>query len=246
MRIRLYPLGHLVRMRDRGRGPFRFLVPKPIGMIWYDGILISIRAFVTGLPVEYRASRSPVGKPWEIVGKVAAEIHQLPIRSLAERLDLGGYSTRQNQALSAASQFKKYTVPEIQDALHWISENLPSKQQSVLIHGDLLGQNIFRTLEGALFVMDWEYSRMGDPAYDLAIVTRGAKKPFQASGGLDRLIAAYLGSGGQELSRRDVHVYELLLCLGWYEQSLDRSQGGHGPKQYLNKLRGLLKRLESP
>ena len=83
---------------------------------------------------------------------------------------------------------------------------------------------------------------MGDPAYDLAIVTRGAGKPFQVSGGLDRLVDAYLSSGGQELSKKEVHIYELLLCLGWYEQSLDRSKGGHGPGQYLNKLRSLLRR----
>ncbi|MES1178233.1 MAG: phosphotransferase [Myxococcales bacterium] len=42
-------------------------------------------------------------------------------------------------------------------------------------------------------VIDWEYTALGDPAYDLAIVTRGARRPFQnrprsrqVAGGLQR------------------------------------------------------------
>lgn len=98
-------------------------------------------------------------------------------------------------------------------------------------------------IEGQLFVIDWEYAFIGDPAYELAIVTRGVKEPFQVSNGSGRLIDSYLSSGGQEISKRDVQVYELLLCLGWYEQSLDRSSDGHGPDYYLDFLSSLLKRV---
>ena len=79
---------------------------------------------------------------------------------------------------------------------------MPGRQKSVLIHGDLLGQNIMQTLEDGMFVIDWEYSRLGDPSYDLAIVTRGVKKPFQVESGLERLIDSYLASGGQEIEKR--------------------------------------------
>ncbi len=82
------------------------------------------------------------------------------------------------------------------------------------------------------------------PAYDLAIVTRGVKRPFQVSGGLDYLIDSYLAAGGKELSKKDVFIYELFLILGWYEQSLDRSTGGHGSEYYLQQLKNFLKRLE--
>ena len=115
----------------------------------------------------------------------------------------------------------------------------------MLIHGDLLGQNILQTLEDGMFVIDWEYSRLGDPSYDLAIVTRGVKKPFQVESGLERLIDSYLASGGQEIEKKNVHVHEILFVIGWYQQSLDRSSGGHGPEYYLDFLRRLLKRAVS-
>ncbi len=145
--------------------------------------------------------------------------------------------------MSTVNGFRGFNIPEIQEAVQWICENLPPDKESVLIHGDLLGQNILWTLEGGLFVIDWEYAFIGDTAYELAIVTRGAKEPFRVSNGLGRLIDSYLSSGGQEISKKEVHVYELLLCLGWYEQSLDRSKGGQGPDYYLDFLRSLLKRV---
>ena len=224
-----------------GKKTANFSIPEPVGMIWYNGRLISATTFVAGIPLELRASSSQVEHPWEIVARVAAEIHGLPTRDLPKSLDR--YSTRQEQAVTEINNFRKFRVPEIQDAVQWISENLPPKQESVLVHADLLGQNILLTLSEGLFVIDWEYAFLGDPAYDLAIVTRGARKPFQVSGGLETLIDSYLSSGGQEISKKHVHVYELLLCLGWYEQSLDRSKGGQGPDYYLDFLRRLLTRV---
>jgi aminoglycoside phosphotransferase len=218
-----------------------FSMPEPVGMIWHDGNLMTVTSFVAGMPVELRASRSQSSHPWEIIGRIAAEVHKLPIHDLPE--SIMRYSTRRGQATKTVNSFRKLNLPEIQEAVQWISENLPSDKESVLIHGDLLGQNILWTLDEGLFVIDWEYAFIGDPAYELAIVTRGVKEPFQVSRGLEHLIESYLSAGGQEIAKKEVHVYELLLCLGWYEQSLDRSRGGQGPDYYLDFLRSLLKRV---
>jgi aminoglycoside phosphotransferase len=220
-----------------------FSIPEPVGMVWYDGNLIAATSFVAGMPVDLRASQSHLNRPWEIVGKIAAEVHKLPIHDLPKTIER--YSTRREQTVNTVNNFRKFALPEIQYAVQWICENLPPEKNSVLIHGDLLGQNILWTLEGELFVIDWEYAFIGDPAYELAIVTRGVKEPFQVSNGLGRLIDSYLSSGGQEISKKEVHVYELLLCLGWYEQSLDRSKGGHGPDYYLDFLRSMLRRISN-
>ena len=49
----------------------------------------------------------------------------------------------------------------------------------MLLHGDLLPLNLLWGREtDELGVVDWESARIGDPAYDLAIVTRGHAKPF--------------------------------------------------------------------
>ena len=75
-------------------------------------------------------------------------------------------------------------------------EHVPPDEPSVLLHGDLLGQNILLAVDGPHHVIDWEYATRGDPAYDLAIVTRGVKQPFQIAGGLDRLRDAYRAQSG--------------------------------------------------
>jgi len=225
-----------------GFQPVHFSVPKPVGMIWFNGQLLSVTSFVVGFPVTFKVSQSRPRPPWEIVGTIAAEVHRLSTRNLPESLKR--HPTRWDHALSSAEKFKKIRVSEIQDALNWISENLPPKENSVLVHSDLLGQNILQTLDQEYYLIDWEYAFFGDPAYDLAIVTRGVSKPFKVSGGLDRLLDSYISSGGQNISKKEVQVYELLLFLGWYEQSLDRSQGGHAPDYYLNQLKNLLKRAD--
>ena len=44
-------------------------------------------------------------------------------------------------------------------------------------------------------------------AYDLAIVTRGARRPFQMADGLDRLLGDYREAGGAPVTRADIHVH---------------------------------------
>lgn len=217
-----------------------FSVPRPIGMLWKDGRLFSFTSFIRGFPLEIKTAKSLNKKPWETVAKIAAEVHGFPVQNLPESLKK--YKTREDHAISEINDFNKFNVSEIQDALSWVSENLPGRQNSVLIHGDLLGQNILQTLEDGMFLIDWEYSCLGDPAYDLAIITRGSKKPFQVASGLELLIDSYLASGGQAIAKKNVHVYEILFVIGCYQRSLDRSSGGHGPEYYLDFLRRLLKR----
>ena len=219
-----------------------FSVPEPFGIIWVNGIMISVRSFVFGYPIELRAPRSNIERPWEIIAKTAAEIHNLRINNLPEDTKL--YPTRLDHAQSNLTKYKNYNIPEIQEALKWISENLPIADKSVLVHSDLLGQNLFKTDIEKIIVLDWEYSFYGDPAYDLAIVTRGVKRPFQISGGMDYLVDSYLAFGGKQLTKKDVYIYELSLILGWYKQSLNRTLGGHGPEYYLHQLRNFLKRID--
>ena len=98
------------------------------------------------------------------------------------------------------------------------------------------------TVDEEIYIIDWEYSFIGHPAYDIAIVTRGAKNPFQEPSGLDKLLEVYWESGGEKITKKDVHIFEIFLNIGWYERSLDRSQGGHAPEYYLDATERLLSR----
>jgi len=96
-------------------------------------------------------------------------------------------------------------------------------------------------------VIDWECARIGDPAYDLAIVTRGARKPQQESGGFQRLLETYNTASCTELPESAVRIHELLLHLNWLAESGQAEAAGtlegHGPQQYADGLEAMLRRF---
>ena len=89
-------------------------------------------------------------------------------------------------------------------------------------------------------------TRIGDPAYDLAIISRGDRKVLGRQEGVRALVEEYTNAGGSPVSLTDVHLHELLLVLNWLEESLREHQeprvGGHGPNFYVDKLRSLFRR----
>jgi thiamine kinase-like enzyme len=95
-----------------------------------------------------------------------------------------------------------------------------------------------RDAHARVYMIDWEYTTRGDPAYDLAIVTRGVKQPFQIAGGLDRLLDAYRAHSGLEVATNQVHLHELCLIAGWHRAALM----GEGPPAF-DRVRSLLRRL---
>jgi len=130
----------------------------------------------------------------------------------------------------------------------WIEAHLTQRPATVL-HGDLLPQNLLWDFmgSGTISVIDWECARIGDPAYDLAIVTRGAQQPLKESGGFARLLTAYNEATSTSLPASAVRIHELLLHLRWLaETARDQVAGtlqGHGPDHYAQKLESMLRRF---
>ena len=60
---------------------------------------------------------------------------------------------------------------------------------------------------------------IGDPAYDLAIVSRGNRNVHGVKQGLKVLVEEYLAFGGRPISLTDVRVHELVLVLHWLEEA---------------------------
>ncbi len=84
----------------------------------------------------------------------------------------------------------------------------------------------------------------GGVPYDLTIVTRGVRRPFQLADGLDRVLAAYHEEGGTTLTKTDVHLHELCLLGGYYLAAL-QGDHPHPPEQVLQHMQGLLRRAEA-
>jgi aminoglycoside phosphotransferase (APT) family kinase protein len=227
----------VARLRQR-RFPFR--LPEMVGAFPDGDRLALVRQYAKGVELDLRAGRQPSVRPWEIVGEVAAAIHAVSGTDVEDILP--GAATRDEHARAALAVIDGLAEIEMRDAYAWALEHLPPAEPSTLLHGDLLGQNILLAVDGPHHVIDWEYARRGDPAYDLAIVTRGIKQPFHIDRGLDRLRDAYRAHGGHDILDDQVHLYELSLIAGWYRAALS-GRGAHPPAHELDRMRSLLRRL---
>jgi len=220
--------------------PFR--LPQVLGVRSVDDQLAVVRRALDGVPLDLRAGRQPRVRPWVIVGELAAAVHALDARRFADLVP--GHGTRRAHAESWVSSIEGVKGPEAAAARAWAREHLPPDDPSALLHGDLLGQNILIYPGQLPALIDWEYASRGDPAYDLAIVTRGVRRPFKVDGGLQKLLDTYAAAGGIELDTSAVGFYELGLALTWYRESFQRSTGfGEPPAQALVRVRNLLRRL---
>ena len=217
--------------------PFR--VPTVVGAYPDSGRIALVREFVPGIGLELRAGRQPGIRPWETLGQIMAAIHGLDDASLEDVLPAN--ATRREHAQAALRVFDGLDSIEFREARLWAEAHLPPPEPSVLVHGDLLGQNILVDPDGPPSVIDWEYAQRGDPAHDLAIVTRGVRRPFQVERGLEKLLEAYRRHGGTGITIEHVRIHELCLAAGWYRDALV-GRGPHAPGEELARLRGLLRR----
>lgn len=218
--------------------PFR--VPRPVRAP-VPHQTATIRTFVPGVELDFRAGRQPGVRPWQIVGELAAAVHQVPLESLQGRVHT--FTSREDFALhQVASLNRGRHHPDVARAIAWAADRKPPRGAPTLIHGDLLGQNILLAPGDTPAVIDWEYCAIGDPAYDLAVVTRGAKRPFQIDRGMERLLEAYGSNGGDHVTAADVQFYEVCLAAGWVCDEL--ASKDHAVIEHATQpLRSLLRRF---
>ena len=190
-----------------------------------------------------------------LVSRVAADIHRLEFDMFPH---LPRSSSRQEHLKSRLAELGEALFAEFplaNEVRDWITANTPSDDRSCLLHGDLLPQNLLCDLpatdqkDALVGVVDWEMARVGDPAYDLAIVSRGDRKVLGIRDGLKVLVENYLELGGRPISLTDVRGHELLLVLYWLDEAWREHQkpvaSGHGPDFYEAKLRSLFRRAAS-
>jgi aminoglycoside phosphotransferase (APT) family kinase protein len=194
-----------------------------------------VREHLRGVSVDLRVGRMPGIRPWQLVAEVAAAVHAV------DTAELGwfGPATRRAHALAGLAGLGAPAPDDdavVQEAFAWLRQHLPPDEPAVLVHGDLLGQNIILWPDEPLGLIDWEYATLGDPAYDLAIVTRGARKPFQTAGGFEKLLESYNAEAQRPVHAREVRFHELCLAMRWYrdEPQATVRQG------YLHQIANLL------
>lgn len=183
----------------------------------------------------------------ESVARIAAEVHRLPpdgFDHLPRQVDGRGHILSRLAAFPADFMTRN---PEAVAVGQWVRDHLPQTRPVVLLHGDLLPQNLLLDLATEkIAVVDWEFAQLGDPAYDLAIVSRGRRQPFKRPEGLKCLVKAYRQAGGAAISVTDVVTHELLMVLEWLLHSIENAHNGrregHPPEKYGQDIRSILRR----
>jgi aminoglycoside phosphotransferase (APT) family kinase protein len=187
-----------------------------------------------------------------LVSRVAADVHRLEIERFPHLPSSNGRRHHVKSRLAELGEALFAEFPLANEVRQWIEVQMPPDDRSCVLHGDLLPQNLVCELPGTgqedapVGVVDWEMARVGDPAYDLAIVSRGDRKVLGVKDGLNSLVEDYLEFGGQPISLTDVRLHELLLLLYWLEEAWREYQKpvtrGHGPDYYTAKLQSLFRR----
>lgn len=183
--------------------------------------------------------------PIAVTATVAVALHKVDAQSLREVL--GEAPTRREHLLSQLDLFEQDEQPVLQDALAWCRDHLPPDTPGRLLHGDLLGQNIIvEEAEGIgssncrVSVIDWSEARLGDPAYDLAIITRGHRRLYKQPS--DTLLEAYNEQADEPLSVDHLRTWELWLKTRLYLNVLETKGRCPHADSRLNEVRSVLKR----
>jgi len=193
--------------------PLSFRVPSVTRCGVDSAQAATIRTFLPGIELDLRAGRQTSVKPWLVVGELAAAVHQLPATRFCDCIP--GFASRDDFAAhQVESLHRGRNHPDVARAIAWAGAFKPATKAACVIHGDLLGQNILLAPGATPALIDWEHCALGDPAYDLAIVTRGVRRPFQIDRGLDRLLEAYGNAGGALITAHDVRFYEVCIAAG--------------------------------
>lgn len=183
----------------------------------------------------------------EAIARTAAGIHRLPVANFGF---LPNHADADAHVRAGIASLDEHFIVHDKDAataVAWIEEHRPAKRDAVMLHGDLLPQNLL-LIPGShrLAVLDWEYAMIGDAAYDLSIVTRGKRKLLGIGRGVQRLVEAYRATGGAAIEPTDVIAWELQLALGWLYEAMEKARAGDSsgqpPAFYRDQLRAILRR----
>lgn len=237
--------GEVALLRLLAERELGFRVPRLALCVEAGSETILVRDWVAGFPATLRADRSPLVRPWDLVADVAAKVHRVSLGGDGGPFAwLRGHPTRRAHGEALVEAHAPLTeAPDRQPlaALAWLRENLPPAEPARLLHGDLLGQNILLDLDGPPAVVDWECAMRGDPARDLALVTRGVRRPFGIPTGMRELLEAYAERADDEVTERQVRFHEIELHVGWYRLALAGEPDAPALDSVLGRLRNLVR-----
>jgi aminoglycoside phosphotransferase (APT) family kinase protein len=232
-------------LRCLERVGFATPVPMFVGTVDDEDLFGIVTTFVPGCSLQEFKRPNTL----DAIAESAALVHHLPCDQFTHLSTVPKRSAHVLNELEALDACV-FEFPEAVDAREWVLNHLPDDACiPCVLHGDLCPQNLHLRLGSCdmnetVGIIDWEFARIGDPAHDLAIVSRGTRKVAGQANGLKKLLNKYRDAGGHEFPINDVWVHEVLLAIGFLEQSLlDPENSGAPARTNADFLAGLLRRI---
>ena len=107
-------------------------------------------------------------------------------------------------------------------------------------HIDLVPENFIESPQGRLYLIDWEYSSMNDPMWDLAALFLESEFTLQE----EEAFLSYYESDQTPVSREKITIYKILQDTIWslwtvYKEEQGADFGDYGVNRYQRTVKGL-------
>ena len=107
-------------------------------------------------------------------------------------------------------------------------------------HIDLVPENFIESPQGRLYLIDWEYSSMNDPMWDLAALFLESEFTSQE----EEAFLSYYESDQTPVSREKIAIYKILQDAIWslwtvYKEEQGADFGDYGVSRYQRAIKGL-------
>ena len=107
-------------------------------------------------------------------------------------------------------------------------------------HIDLVPENFIESPQGRLYLIDWEYSSMNDPMWDLAALFLESEFTLQE----EEAFLSYYESDQTPVSREKITIYKILQDTIWslwtiYKEEQGADFGDYGVNRYQRAVKGL-------
>ena len=199
---------------------------------------VLVESTVSGIELDLRAGRQGWEKPWEVVGELAAAVHELD-PALVEV----GHETRRAHAQAKLSSFEG-----LEDTLVLDAKSLGARASPAGDRRAFFCTGIFSGRTSCCIRRNRSGSSTGSsppaatPPRTLLLSPAGCVDPSRLRTGSVVFSMPYARAGGADVTPTEVHFHELCLVTEQYRGSLDPKTGVHAPEQELNMVRGVLRR----
>jgi aminoglycoside phosphotransferase (APT) family kinase protein len=221
-------------------------IPRPR---WYDtgehiGTKAIVMDFVAGTPLQLTLQPGGDFRPaTDIYLDVAAALQQIPLKALPAEIEHpADWDSAIDAAIDIYGRGERGLVesdPVIRYVTAWLRANKPPAVPLGVVHGDFQPGNILVAAGREPVVIDWEFTRIGDPREDVGYYSGSPLPNSLYTADADYFLARYREVTGLSDEQVNPDVMRYFFILGMAELMIQMMQGADAlargePKPVMN------------